>query len=105
MIVRILSYGQYRVPDDATTAMNEADARVEAAIEAGDERAFEAGLTELVACVQEHGTLVPPNEFVSSEAVIPAPGSTLDEARRLLTDEGLVPDENPAHGRARREVG
>jgi hypothetical protein len=91
MIVRILNYGQYDVPDDAVAALNEVDDQVEAAIEAGDERRFEACLTELVALVQERGTLVPAQEFVTSEAIVPTPGTTLSEARALFTAEGLVP--------------
>jgi hypothetical protein len=92
MIVRILNYGQYRVGDEAVEGLNDVDDRIEAAIEAGDERQFQACLTELVALVQEGGELVPATEFVSSEAIVPAPGSTLQEARSLLTSEGLVPD-------------
>lgn len=92
MIVRILNYGQYRVADDALRHLNDVDDRIEAAVEAGDDREFQACLTELVAAVQEHGELIPPSEFVSSEAVVPAPGSTVQDARSMLTAEGLVPD-------------
>lgn len=42
--------------------------------------------------VLQRGEPVAPGEFVASEAVLPTPGSTLDEARRMLTDEGLVAD-------------
>lgn len=91
MIVRILNYGQYDVPDDAVAALNDIDDQVEAAAEAGDERRFEACLTELVAFVQERGTPVPAQEFITSEAVVPTPGTTLSEARSLFTAEGLVP--------------
>lgn len=92
MIVRILSYGQYRVPDDDVAAMNEVDDRVESAVAAGDDRMFQACLTELIAMVLQRGEPVSPGEFVASEAVLPTPGSTLEDARRMLTDEGLVPD-------------
>ena len=91
MIVRILNYGQYDVPDDAVAALNEVDDQVEAAIESGDDRRFQACLSELVALVQERGTPVPAQEFVTSDAVVPTPGTTLSEARSLLTTDGLVP--------------
>jgi hypothetical protein len=92
MIVRIMNYGQYRVPDEAVAAMNDVDDQVEAAVEAGDERRFQACLTDLVAFVQEHGERVPASEFVASEAVVPSPGATLAEARSLLREEGLIPE-------------
>ena len=44
MIVRILGEGQYDVSDEAVTALNELDARVESSIEAGDEEAFDTAL-------------------------------------------------------------
>lgn len=96
MIVRILNYGQYRVPDDAVTALNDVDDQVEAAVEAGDDRRFQACLDELVALVHGEGRLVPSGEFVTSDAVLPPPGTTLAEARSLLTADGLVPDEKSA---------
>jgi hypothetical protein len=93
MIVRILNYGQYRLADEDAGALNEVDDRVEAAVGAGDDRQFQACLSELVALVQEQGELVTASEFVTSEVVLPAPGTTLAEARSLLTEEGLVPDQ------------
>ena len=44
MIVRILGEGQYDVADEALDRLNELDAAVEAAVEAGDETAFAAAL-------------------------------------------------------------
>lgn len=92
MIVRIMNYGQYRVPDEAVAAMNEVDDQVEAAVDAGDERRFQACLTDLVACIQEQGALVPAGELVASEAIVPSPGTTLAETRLLLSEEGLIPE-------------
>ena len=44
MIVRILGEGQYDVSDEAIDRLNELDAAVEAAVEAGDEAAFAQAL-------------------------------------------------------------
>ena len=53
MIIRILGEGQFDVPDEAVTTLNELDATVEASIEAGDEAAFRKALDGLLAGVRE----------------------------------------------------
>ena len=91
MIVRIQSYGQYDLPDEHLPELQAADRDIEAAVEAGDERAFEVALSDLIVIVQSHGRLLEPGALVASEAFVPAPGTTVEEARRLVTDDGLIP--------------
>lgn len=92
MIVRILGEGQYRLDDAAAARANVIDQRVQAATEANDETAFAAALAELVALIVESGTPLAPEEFIGSDAVVPARDTTLDQARDLLSYEGLIPD-------------
>ena len=92
MIVRVLSQGQYDVPDDRLVELNEVDERLVEAVEAGDEEAFATALGELLGAVVAGGSPVPLDSLVSSDLVLPAADSTLDEVRELLGDEGLVPD-------------
>lgn len=92
MIVRILTHGQYDVPDDALDNLNAVDERIVEAVEAGDVDAFSAALAQLVDVVQAKGSPVPLDSLISSDLVLPAPDSTLEEVRALLGDEGLVPD-------------
>jgi len=91
MIVRILGEGQYRVPAELVDDMNSVDDRLEKAVAAEDQDAFSTELAALVAIVRK-GDAVGDDELVASEAVIPDPDTTLDEARRLLSEEGLIPD-------------
>jgi hypothetical protein len=92
VIVRILSVGQYRVPDESCAELNQVDDEVQAAAESGDEEAFERALRSLVDEVERLGTPVPAQELIGSDAIVPSPGTTLDEARALLSSEGLIPD-------------
>ena len=48
MIVRILGEGQFEVADAELDRLNELDAAVEAEVDAGNEDAFRARLTELL---------------------------------------------------------
>jgi hypothetical protein len=92
VIVRILGVGQFRLDDEACAAVNAIDDRVQAALEAGDDATFQAALRELAAAVERSGEPLPADEFVGSDAVVPGPDTTLDEARSLLSSEGLIPD-------------
>ena len=91
MIVRILGEGQYRLPASAGDDLNVIDGRLEAAVKAGDEAEFAKELAALVAVVRREGEALADEELVASDAVVPDPDTTMDEARRLLSEEGLIP--------------
>ena len=55
MIVRILGEGQYDVSDDAMDRLNELDAAVESAVEAGDAETFSKALAALLDGVRTAG--------------------------------------------------
>ena len=92
MIVRILGEGQYRLDDAAFAAVSEIDDRVQAAAEADDEAGFAAALTELVDAVIAKGSPLSADELHASDAIVPGHGTTLAEARELLSSEGLIPN-------------
>lgn len=96
MIVRILTEGQYDVPDEALEELNVLDEKLEAAIKDEDETAFAAALQELLDRVRTAGTQVPPEDLVESSLVLPYSDATLDEVRHLLSDEGLIPGRSSA---------
>jgi hypothetical protein len=93
MIVRVLEDAQYRLDDAAFASVSAIDDRVQAAADAGDDTAFAAALGELVAAIRAAGEPVPADEFIGSDAVVPHPDTTLEEAKEMLSEEGLVPNE------------
>ena len=42
--------------------------------------------------VRENGSPVPVDEIVESDLALPEPDITLDEAGKLFTGEGIIPD-------------
>lgn len=92
MIVRILGEGQYRLDDAAAAAVHEIDDRVQAATEAGDAEAFASALAELQDAIASKGAPLAADEFEGSDAVVPERGTSLEEARDLLSSEGLIPN-------------
>jgi hypothetical protein len=91
VIVRILGEGQFRVDDSVAADLNKLDAELESAVEHGDEAAFTAALTGLLTEVRAQGSPLPPDSLEPSELILPHQDSSMDEVRKLLTDEGLIP--------------
>ena len=91
MIVRILGEGQFRVDDAATAELNLLDADLETAVEHSDEAAFTAALTRLLAQVRTQGSPLPPDTLESSDLILPGADSSMDDVRKMLADEGLIP--------------
>jgi len=91
MIIRILGEGQFDVAEHTVEALNGVDARLQAAVESGDDAAFHAALAEILQLVREVGDRVADDYLGASELVLPGADSTLEEVRALLGDEGLIP--------------
>ena len=91
MIVRILGEGQYDVSDEAVSALNDLDAEVESAIEAGDEAAFRDALAALLDGVRTAGVPHEAESLDASDLILPMPDATLAEVRDMLSGDGLIP--------------
>ncbi len=91
MIIRILSEGQFDVPDDSVDALNELDDKLESAIQAEDEPSFAAALGALLDRVRDLGAPVALDALIPSDLVLPHDSATLGEVRDLLADDGLIP--------------
>jgi hypothetical protein len=93
MIVRIMGEGQWTLGDEQADVLNSLDAGLESAVESGDQQAFVAALTELLASVRSLGSPLADDSLAPSDAVLPAADSALDDVRALLADsgEGLIP--------------
>jgi hypothetical protein len=91
MIVRILGEGQYDLSDDAVSALNDLDAKVEAAVESGDQAAFDQALAQLLDGVRTAGVAHEADSLKPSDLILPMADATLDEVRDMLSGDGLIP--------------
>lgn len=91
MIIRILSEGQYDVPDGEVSALNKLDDELEDAISNEDEESFRATLTRLLDRVRASGSEVSLDTLVASSLVLPPADASIAEVRDLLNDDGLIP--------------
>jgi hypothetical protein len=91
MIVRILGEGQLAVDDAIAEELNQLDAKLEAAVNSGDEAAFRPALAELLARLRAVGTPVPADSLEGSDVILPYADASMADVRELLTGEGLIP--------------
>lgn len=92
MIIRVMTEAQYRVDDGLLTRLNELDTEAEQALEAGDEERLHSLLEQMAAMVRDSGERLDDSDLHPSDLVIPPPDLTLDEAKELFADGGLIPD-------------
>jgi PspAA-like protein len=93
VIVRLMGGdGQYRVDDSLLERLNELDTAAVAALERDDETELDARLDEMAELVRSQGEQLPEDDLSASDIVIPPSDLTLEETRRLLSDDGLIPD-------------
>lgn len=87
-----MGVGQFRLTDEDKEAVNAVDDKVMAAVESGDQAEFSAALKTLADLIQNVGDALADDEFVGSDAIIPDTETSVEEARSMLTEEGLIPD-------------
>jgi hypothetical protein len=92
MIVRLMNEGQYRIDESLRERLNEIDERAAQALEDANEDELDTLLQRMWDLVQTDGERVPDDELVPSDLVIPPSDLTLEETRKLFSDDGLIPD-------------
>jgi hypothetical protein len=92
MIIRIMTEGQYHVPDTSLAAINKLDDSVELAIESGDEAAFHERFDALLAMIRSEGTPLADDDLSTSDCMLPPPDLTLEEAKTEIHADGFIPD-------------
>jgi hypothetical protein len=92
MIVRLMGEGQYRIDDALLNQLNELDVQAQAAMDAEDEPALDDKLDQMWQLVRDQGEQLSEDELSPSDLIIPPSDLTLEETRKLFSDEGLIPD-------------
>lgn len=92
MIIRILTEGQWRFPAAMLDDLNDIDNSIVDVLADDTEGEFRALLTKMITMVKENGTPLELDELEESDAIIPDPDITLEEAKELFVGAGVVPD-------------
>ncbi len=92
MIVRLMGEGQFRAGDELLAKLNELDDRAQAAADADDEPELDGHLDEMWRLVQAEGERLGDDDLHPSDVLIPPSDLTLEETKRLFSEQGLIPD-------------
>ena len=92
MIIRILTEGQWRFPAAMLDDLNDIDNAIVDVLADDDEGEFRNLLDKMIAMVKENGTPLELDELEESDAIIPEPDITIEEAKELFVGAGIVPD-------------
>jgi phage shock protein A len=84
IVVRVQGEGQFRLASDLRPQLDAFDAKVVAAIDAGNAGAFKQTVDDVIAFVRSHGAAVLDSDNVSSQVVLPADDMSLDEAKEIM---------------------
>ncbi len=91
MIIRILTEGQWRFPAAMLDDLNDIDNAIVDVLADDDEGEFRSLLDKMIAMVKENGTPLELDELEESDAIIPEPDITIEEAKELFVGAGIVP--------------
>ncbi len=93
-IVRIMGHGQFTVDSRTLRKLNEIDnALVElVSRERSDDTEFKKRLAELNDMVVKNGKPLDPHEIIRSDIILPSADLSIDEAKKLFTGEGVIPE-------------
>ena len=92
MIVRVMGDGQYEVGDDVLQRLHALDTRAIGALDRDDEAELDSCLDEMGSLVRAEGRRLPDEALVASDVVLPPSDFTLEETRKVLSEQGFIPD-------------
>lgn len=95
MIVRIVGEGQWVLPDEMRSPLNEVDERLKTAVSMRDAEELGRILTEIRDTVRRHGSPIDDGKARMSDLIVPGPQVGIDEIVSWMDsrpdDDGLFP--------------
>ncbi|MCW7070715.1 hypothetical protein B6V00_04440 [ANME-1 cluster archaeon ex4572_4] len=92
-VVRILGgEGQFEVSSAVLNRINELDNKIVEEVEEKNEERFRELLVEMILVVKREGKALDPAEIVESDVIVPPADLSLEEAKKIFTGEGIIPD-------------
>ena len=92
MIIRIATEDQYEIAGDDYTQLNDLDAAVVAAVQAGDNEAYQKTFAAFIDYIRTNGTALGDDDLRESDIIVPPSDTNIEEAARDFAGEGLIPE-------------
>ena len=90
MIIRILGEGQFRLDDSQIGKVNKIDNKIVEHVQKSNKAEYRRELANLISTVKELGEPVDPVEIIPSDIIIPPEDLSLEEARKVFCEDGLI---------------
>ena len=90
MIVRILGEGQFRLDDNQINKVNKIDNQIVEHVQKSNKAEYRRDLAKLISTVKELGEPLDPVEIIPSDIIIPPEDLSLEEARKVFCEDGLI---------------
>lgn len=90
MIIRILGGGQFRLDDNLVNKVNKIDNQIVEHVQKGNKAEYLRDLAKLISTVKELGEPLDPVEIIPSDIIIPPEDLSLEEARKVFCEDGLI---------------
>jgi len=89
-----MGHGQFSVDHKILQRLNEIDDLLVELVRADrpNDNEFKKHLIELTKIVEQNGKQIDSKEIIQSDIILPSADLSLDEAKRLFTGEGVVPE-------------
>ena len=89
-----MGHGQFSVDHKILQRLNEIDDLLVQLVSADrpDDNEFKKHLVELTKIVEQNGKQLDSKEIIQSDIILPSADLSVDEAKRLFTGEGVVPE-------------
>jgi PspAA-like protein len=94
-IVRVTGHGQFTVNKSTMDKINDIDNQIVDILKKDnniDEKEFRKKITEMVNLITTEGNTIDDRELVASDIIVPDADLSIDEAKNIFRDEGIIPD-------------
>lgn len=91
IVVRVAGDDQYKLPVAVRPALDGLDVALVRAIQANDAEGFTQCTEQLIKLIHASGEKLPHDDLRSSDLIVPAADMTVEEAKRLMSDENSAP--------------
>ncbi|MBV9177069.1 MAG: hypothetical protein JO297_08520 [Nitrososphaeraceae archaeon] len=101
-IVRVAGHGQFKVSKSTTNKLNDIDNQIVDILKKdannddnnkiADEKEFRKRMTEMVNLITTEGKPLDHKELIESHIIVPTADLSIEEAKKIFKDEGIIPE-------------
>lgn len=92
MIVRLMGEGQFEIEKKHVDELNKIDNNIVRIVNKGDEKTYKTEIKKLTDYARKNGKKLEDKTIKPSDIILPPADLTFEEAKKIFSGEGLLPD-------------